>query len=83
MGPFLPIEARVDHDPSAYIHPPSDDGGESPAPRAQLPTMDSSKPAFDQKLRQDVWLLAGEFPDTSALLRGARDSKLNKGESRY
>ena len=45
---------------------------------AQLSTLDSSKQAFDLKLRQAECLLAEEFPDTSTLIRGLRDSKLNK-----
>ena len=45
---------------------------------AQLSTLDSSKQAFDLKLRQAVWLLADGFSDTSTLSRGFRDAKLNK-----
>ena len=79
LDPFLPIEARGDHDPSAYIPPPPDDGGESPASRAQLSAMDSGKPDFGQRPRQASWPLAEEFPDTPKLLRGIHDAKLNKG----
>ena len=51
LDPFLPTEDRGDRDPSAYIHPPSDGGGESPASRAQISAMDPSKPALGQKIR--------------------------------
>ena len=72
------IEARNDHDPSAYVPPPPDGGSDPPTSQAQLPKLDSSKQAFDLKLRQAVWLLADGFSDTSTLSRGFRDAKLNK-----
>ena len=45
LDPFPSIEARSDHDPSAYILPPSDDGSESPLSNTQLSTLDSRKQA--------------------------------------
>ena len=38
----------------------------------------SSKPAFDRKLRQSVWLLAEEFSGVSTILQGFHRAKLNK-----
>ena len=39
----------------------------------------TSKHGFDQKLKQDVWLLAEEFPDSSSLLKGLHTAKIDKG----
>ena len=78
LDPFPSIAARNDHDHSAYVPPPPDDGSESPLSNAQLSTLDSRKQAFDPKIRQALWLLAEEFSGSSTLLRGFRDAKLNK-----
>ena len=40
LDPFPSIAARNDHDHSAYVPPPPDDGSESPFPNTQLPTLD-------------------------------------------
>ena len=79
MDSIPPIPARSGSRPAEIFHPPPDGGSESPASRAQLPDMDSSKPAFGVKLKQAAGLLAGEFSNTSALLCGFRDAKLSKG----
>ena len=53
-----------------FVPPPSDDGSDSPASQTRLSVVGSNNRAFDQKLRQAVWLLGEEFPSTSELLQG-------------
>ena len=78
LGPIPPIAARSGSHPAEFFHPPPEGGGESPASRSQLPTMDSSTPAFGVKLKQAGCLLAVEFSNACALLFGFSDAKLNK-----
>ena len=61
--PIPPTVAQNDHQPSAHIPPPPDDGIGDPASRAQLSTLDSSKPAFALKLRQAAWPHCGGILD--------------------
>ena len=59
--------------------PPSDGGRESVASGGPHSTSDAIKPVFDPDLKQSAWLLAAEFPNTSALPNGLYDGRLNKG----
>ena len=61
------------------LPPPSDDGSLSPASRSQVTDPGGVNQGFDPKLREAVWLLAEEFPNTSTLLHGFYKTNLNKG----
>ena len=68
----------LDVPPSPACHPPSDDGSLPPASRSQVTAPDGAKQVFDSGLRPAVWLLAEEFSNTSTLLQGFYQAKLNK-----
>ena len=70
---IIPRRDPADHDP-----PPSEDGSDPPLSNAQLSVVGASKRGFDQKLKQDVWLLAGEFSDSPTLLKGPHTAKIDK-----
>ena len=52
-----PIEPHV----NSLTPPLSDGGGESPISNTPVSTVEQGDRAFDSKLREAVWLLAGEF----------------------
>ena len=58
--------------------PQSDDECEPLISNARVSTFDQSNRVFDSKLREAIWLLAEEFSETSTLLRGFHDAKLNR-----
>ena len=60
------------------LPPLSDDGSVSPVSRSQATAIEGAKQGFDSTLREAVWLLDGEFPNTSTLLQGFYKTNLNK-----
>ena len=59
----------------------SEDGIISPTSRSLATTDVGDTQAFDPQLREAVWLLDGEFPNTSTLLMGVYEAKLSKGRA--
>ena len=59
--------------------PPSDDGSDSPASGTRLSAVGTTSHPFGPKLLQAVWFMAEEFSNTSTLLNGFYEAKLNKG----
>ena len=61
------------------LAPPLSDGGsEPPISNTRVSTVEQGNRAFDNKLREAVWLLADEFSDSPTLLRGFHVAKLNR-----
>ena len=79
LCPFRTIAERDDIPRPELIHPPPDGGSESIVPGAPQATVNATKHAFDPKLKQPQWLLGGELPNTSSLLKGFFDAELNNG----
>ena len=78
LAPQRSVGGLGDIEPIARIRPPPEDGSDSRASNACLSFVDSGNQAFGPKLRQVVWLLAEEFSDSSTLLRGVHDAKIDK-----
>ena len=77
LDPLPAIAAR--RDPTTFIPPPPDDGSESPLSNTQHSTAMAGKQGYDPKLKQDLWLLAEEFPDPPTLIKGFHTAKLDRG----
>ena len=50
--------------------PPSDGGSAPPISRSQATALGGATQWFDTKLREAVWLLVEEFPNSSSLTQG-------------
>ena len=64
--------------PVAVSRQNSEDGSLSPTSRSHATAPVGATQAFDSQLREAVWLLAEEFSNTSTLLLGFYEAKLNK-----
>ena len=77
---FPPVHGglHLDPIPTTCIPPLSDDGSEPPLSITQHSVAESSKHGFDHKLKRESWLLAEEFSEPSALIKGFHTAGLDK-----